>query len=399
VWDKVDLTYVLPWDMYLDARAKHWHQQEYIGDHYWIRLSEAKRKFKKANPDKWLGVDEREVPDEFGNKKQDMGLKNTDIADDIGVLVHIHEMFFPAENLWCIYSENYDNGDTLLFEGKMPVKDFAGRVMAPYVPMYFSKDPAKPMTGYSALKRVYDQITELNLDRTALATQVRKSARVYITPKGSLDDANKRALAAGEDGTVIEMDCKPDEIRNSLVAGPVNDLARSLIDYTVIIQRDLSESSNTADFTRGQETGVSATEISVLNNYTSNELGRYARTRDESFVNLVKLYLCMLHLFLSKSEAVVLNGKTVVVAPADVLGDFVVDVAESESTPQARAIKKQEIITILPTLINLGVNPAPLLQYVAELFELPEGVAVATPTPTPTPDANAFVNGVPNANI
>lgn len=400
VWDKVDLTYILPWDVYVDPQAKHWHQQEYVGDKYWIRLTEALRMFPKTIDADWTGEDAVNVPNSL---QETTVVKQTFEDVTLGTMVQIHEIYLPKQNRRIFYSEQYKDGNELISDDKIPIKDFAGRVLTPYVPLMYSTDPADPLKGYAAMSRIYDQIVEMNLDRSALAEQVRKSARVLVSPKGSLDDHAKRAIRAGRDGTVIELDVKPDEVRNAIIQLPVTELGRGLLEYGLIIGNDLTESQNTAGFTRGEALNTTATEINTLNVYTSTELGRFARIRDESFVRLARVYLGMLYLFVDSPDAIVLDKKTVVVSPEDIIGDFLIEVSESQSTPQAREIKKQEYLALLPVLQALQVPVPVLVENLIKLFDLDPKHAETAPAPAlmePELDKNALVNGGPaGANI
>jgi hypothetical protein len=135
-----------------------------------------------------------------------------------------------------------------------------------------------------------------------------------------------------------------------------------------------------APFTRGEATKASATEVQALAAYTASEIGRMARARDACITQTAHTYLVMLATLMGDtSELVQLHGKAYQMEAADLLADFQIFAHDLGTTPMSEAVKKQELLTLLPLLEKLGVAPDKLLAMVARSFDLPADMVAAPP--------------------
>jgi hypothetical protein len=154
--------------------------------------------------------------------------------------------------------------------------------------MYFNRIPDKPLDGYSAMARIYDQVFETNVIRSFQANAVRKASRQYLVRKGALDEEQMSQITSGIDGVFIEVD--DDSLSGIISPIPQNPMPAELQAYYQMVQSDKDKGSMFAPFTRGESTRASATEIVALAAYTSSEVGRMARERDKS-IEYISSYL------------------------------------------------------------------------------------------------------------
>jgi hypothetical protein len=128
-----------------------------------------------------------------------------------------------------------------------------------------------------------------------------------------------------------------------------------------------------APFTRGQATKATATEVTALAAYSASEIGRQARERDSAIAQAAQTYVVMLATLMDDDDFVVrLGGKSTVVKPDDLRGDFSFFAQDSGSTPMSEAVKKQEFTTLIPMLQQLGVSNETILKTLVRAYDLPE---------------------------
>ena len=123
------------------------------------------------------------------------------------------------------WSPQFANGDRFLEQDAIPFVDHNGESVIPIVPLYFNRKPDCPIEGYSAMKRIYDQIFETNLIRTFQANGVRKASRQYIIKRGTFDEESMAQITSGVDGLFVEID--DDDLAGAIRAVPNNPTPRS----------------------------------------------------------------------------------------------------------------------------------------------------------------------------
>jgi hypothetical protein len=149
-----------------------------------------------------------------------------------------------------------------------------------------------------------------------------------------------------------------------------------------------------APFTRGQATKATATEVTALAAYSASEIGRQARERDAAIAQAAQTYVVMLSTLMDDGDVVVrLGGKSQVVTPDDLRGDFSFFAQDSGSTPMSDSVKKQELTNLVPLLQSLGVSNDTILKSLVRAYDLPEDflpeaappMPPVAPTGAPTP--------------
>ena len=375
---KVDTCAVAPWEVILDRDARRYDDMKFIGHHYYMTLIEARHKFgdKKYNPVRKEQYFERYDSDydEYGGRDGEIGDYNFDHYKNIE-MVEIYDLHTGMMYFW---SPDWSEGNKFLMAEEVPFRDVNDDPIPPIIPLYFNRLPDKPVDGYSAMRRIYDQIYETNMVRTYQANAVRKASRQYLVKKGALDEEQMAQITSGIDGLFVEVD--EESLAGVMTAVPQNPVPPELEFYVNQVQRDKDKGSILAPFTRGESSRTSATEAAALAAYTSSEIGRLARERDSMIEHLATVYLNMVTLYIEEEGAnqlILIDGKSKAVTPANLEENFHIYAQDQASTPLSESVKKREFIQSIPTLANLGVPQKTLLAELVRALNLPEDFVTA----------------------
>jgi hypothetical protein len=362
--DKVCPVSLCPWEVILDRDAPRWDRQRFVGHRYFMPLDEAKEKFGNKS---FQGKARREYLD---YNRMDP-YEDTD-AGSYAEYVEIIEMYDLVNDELTFYCEDLERDNKVLQSGFIPFRDVNNRPVCPICPLYFNRQPAKPLDGYSAMRRVYDQLFEINVIRSFQANAVRKASRQYLVKSGLLDEEQMAQLTSGIDGLFIEVD--EENLEGVMRAVPQNPSPPELERYYAQVQEDKNKGSLMAPFTRGESSRVTATEAVALASYTASEIGRMARERDAMIEYLASTYLSILATFLEEepSSLIQMDGKVVEIKPDDLRGDFSIYASDQASTPLSDVAAKNQLLNNIPTLVNLGVPAITVLKEVVRVLNLPE---------------------------
>ena len=365
IYRRVDMFAVAPWEVLIDRQARRWQDCRFVGHKYYLPLSDAKEMFGNKQFDacrKYEYFDKSYKNDEDPN-----------IDVEMFKFIEIVEFYDMIHQEMIFWTPNWQGGDRFLEKTEIPFESASGEKRIPIVPLYFNRIPDNPLDGYSAMKRIYDQIYETNLIRTFQANGVRKASRQYLVRKGSMDDEQMAQVASGIDGLFIEID--DENINNVVVPVPQNQIPPELEQYYRQVQNDKDKGNILAPFTRGEATRSTATEVAALASYTSNEIGRLARERDSMIEQLATTYLDILRLYLEESgdrNIIAVDGKPVVVAPEDLNENWVCYAQDQAMTPISESVRKREYIQSIPMLQQLGVPTNTLLKELVRALGLPD---------------------------
>lgn len=389
---RVDMTPVGPWDIIVDDAATSWSTQRFIGHRYYLPIEEAKRKYgnKQYSKRTFARYIDRQDEDDTPAYRRDEDSITEPIADFIMVV----EFYDLVKEKMFIWSPDYKNGEKFLYDGVVldvgvveddeepeqekfdgiPFQTASGKPVVPIVPIYMSREPDEPLRGYSALRRVYDQIVEINTIRTFQANGIRKAARQWMVASGLLDPESMAKIAQGQDGEFIQVELSPgQDLRSAIAPVPHSPTPPELQTYEQQVESDFSRGSVMAPFTRGQATKATATEVTALAAYSASEIGRQARERDAAIAQAAQTYVVMLATLMDDGDVVVrLGGKSQVVTPDDLRGDFSFFAQDSGSTPMSDSVKKQELTNLVPLLQSLGVSNDTILKSLVRAYDLPE---------------------------
>jgi hypothetical protein len=384
---RISAVAVPPWEIILDRNARRFDEQKYMGHVYWCSLSDAREKF---GDKKFDGLD---MEDYFDNKER----RNADErpeGDDLFRYIRLYEIYDLLNNQLYFWSPQYKQGKEWLEKGPAPFFSANGEPIINIVPMYFNRIPDKPLDGYSAMARIYDQVFETNVIRSFQANAVRKASRQYLVRKGALDEEQMSQITSGIDGVFIEVD--DDSLAGIISPIPQNPMPSELQAYYQMVQSDKDKGSMFAPFTRGESTRASATEIVALAAYTSSEVGRMARERDKSIEYIARVYLGMIGLYLeeTKPEGVVIDNEVMFIRSKDLNDDFVIYALDQASTPISESVRKRELLQSIPLLQSLGVPNKELLNEVVRALGLPDTILQSA-----APGANPSVVGAGEGQI
>lgn len=375
------------WDVIVDCEAQEWEDVRFVGHRYWISKKIAMEKYGKAD------LQTHAKKSYLDNDEGDQGYNKEafNAVPDEFQYIEVIEMYNLEENTLHIWSPDYMNGEELLSDGVtiqvgsktdpkeikysgIPFKDETDTPISPIVPLYFSRLPDEPMRGYSGLRRVYDQIKEINTGRTYQASMVRRSARQWLVEKGVIDDDTMSKIAQGVDGEYFEVDIPAGKsLRQLIEAVPHTPVPAEIGRHLKEVQEDFERGSVLAPFTRGESSRATATEITALSAYSSSEIGRLARERDDVIESLSKIYISILKLYIEdEGDSIIINNEPTKITSSDLKGDFTFFANDSGSTPISTAVKKQEFMSVLPTLMQFQVDPTKLLTHLIQLMDLPQ---------------------------
>lgn len=368
---KIDTVALPPWEVILDREARRYEDQRYIGHKYYMTLMEARHKFgdKKYNPMRKEEYFDRYNADDHYDEGREISDQNFDYYKYIEV-VEIYDLHTRLLHFW---SPNWGDGQKFLLTEEIPFYDANDEPIAPIVSLYFNRLPDKPLDGYSAMRRIYDQIYETNMVRTYQANAVRKASRQYLVKKGVLDEEQMAQITSGIDGLFVEVD--EENLAGAIQAMPQNPTPPDLQFYVDQVQRDKDKGSILAPFTRGESSRTSATEAAALAAYTSSEIGRLARERDTMIEELAGVYLDMLSLYIEEDntkQVVMIEGSPKVITSTEIEDNFHIYAQDQASTPLSESVKKREFIQSIPMLQQLGVPPDQILSELVRSLGLPE---------------------------
>ena len=390
--DKVTIRAIPCWEVMLDRDATAATDQRFIGHTYYLNMVEAKRKFGNK---KFVAVPKENYFDEGGGPVSYTKQDYNDLPDDY-LYIEIVELYDLLHNEVYYWSPSYKNGDGIILRSEIPVRTYNDLPLAPIVPLFYSRSPSKPMEGLSSLARLYDQFYEKNILRTYWANAVRRDSRQYLYREGMVDEESLAKITAGVDGAMIAIDS--DTLSGIIMPVGVEPISSNFDRYLAAIDGDINRGSALAPFSRGEATKATATEITALAQYSASEIGKLARERDNSMENIVNVYIRTLVLLAEEGDKAVLNveGEGKVITPEDLEGKFRINALDQGSTPLSDAIRKQNLLSLLPTLQGLGVPPEKIKEEIIRAYELPKTFLEAIPEAPAAPAASPSAADVQN---
>ena len=387
--EKVAVRALPPWEVIVDFDATSWNSQRFCGHTYYLTLPEAREKF---GAKKFTTIPKK---DYFDDGKKYSGPKTDNLPDDYLYIQVVEFYDFSYDKLY-FWSPNWNNGEALLEKADIPVRSYDDKPLSPICPLYYSRKPEKPMLGLSAIARVYDQFYEKNILRTYWANAVRRDSRQYLYREGSLDEEALAQITSGVDGAMIAVD-------EATLAGiiqevPVTPISTNFDRYLSQIENDINRGSILAPFSRGEATKATATEITALASYSASEIGKMARERDAAIEALSTVYLRIISLLVEDGEKTVIevDGMPKVITLADLDAKFKIVALDQSSTPLSEAIKKQNLVSLFPQLIALGVPAEKIKTELIRLYDFPKDFLESKP-PEEAPQQQPQAPGVAGA--
>lgn len=369
ILDKVGIKACSPWEVIVDRDASVWGEMRFVGHIYFETVASMNERFGRK---KWNAV-----------RKEDYFNKNIPGSKD--PYTSVDQSSLPNQFLYCkvvelydfingklyFWSPNWSNGDGILSEDDIPLEENDGTLISPIIPLYYSRVPDQPMDGISAMKRIYDQVYEKNILRSFWANAVRRDTRQFLVKEGAIDEEALAKITAGIDGAMIPVDAE--HLAGVIAVVPSVPISSNHSLYLNQIDADLARGSVMAPFTRGETTKASATEIAALAQYTASEIGRLARERDSMIEKIASKYIRIISLMADEGEkeVIILEGQPTLVTPQKLEGKFKFVALDQASTPIAESVRRQQLLQLIPVILQLGVEPWKIRDEVIRLFDLP----------------------------
>jgi hypothetical protein len=375
---KTEIRAIRPWEVIVDTDASSWDTQRFCGHIYYLPLNEAK--------DKWGNKDWNPQPkdDYFSIQKRVLRNKDADLPEEYQYIkiVELYDLSYDSLYVW---TPNLKGDKQLIERSEVPLRTYDDQPLVPIAPLFYSRKPERPLCGISAVSRVFDQFYEKNILRTYWANAVRRDSRQYLYKEGALDEEALAKITAGVDGAMIPVD-------EPVLAGVIQQVGVEPISsnfdrYLAQIESDINRGTILAPFSRGETTGVTATEINALAQYSASQLGKLARERDYTIERLALIYLRSIALLADEGEkaSIRVENKPRVVSSKDLDAKFKIIALDQASTPVSAEINKQNLVNLAPLLIELGVAPEKIKEEMVRLFALPETFLEAVEQPPAPP--------------
>ncbi len=374
VLDRVALRAVPCWEVIVDKDASRWEDQRYVGHTYFITVKEAKERF---GAKKFTGI---EKEDYFAIMRQG-GRANRDkvtLPDDY-LYIKVAEVYDLMHDKLYFWSSQYAGGQKLLEKSGIPVRSYDDNPMAPIAPLYYARVPDIPLEGMSSMARVYDAMYEKNILRTYMANAVRRDSRQYLYREDVFDQEQLAQITAGVDGAMIGVDAE--SLGGLLIEVPTTPVSSNHERYLNAIEADINRGSILAPFSRGEATKATATEITALAQYSASEVGKLARDRDLAIEYVARLYLRVLALMIEEGEKAVVevNDRAKVVTLEHLDSKWKVSALDQGSQPLSDALRKRNLVELLPILTQLGVQPDDILEEIVRAYDLPKSFLEKAP--------------------
>ena len=362
--EKVSIRALPCWEVIVDMDASSFDEQRFVAHTYYLSIPEAKEKFGNKSYTAIPKVD-------FFTPQERYTGVTEDLPDDYLYIqiVEFYDMLYDQLYFW---SPNYKDGDGILEKSEIPIRSYNDKPMSPICPLYYARKPEKPMCGLSAVARVYDQFYEKNILRTYWANAVRRDSRQYLYKEGALDEEALAKITAGVDGAMIAVD-EP-VLQGVIQQVGVEPLSNNFERYLGFIENDINRGSILAPFSRGEATKATATEVAALAQYSASEIGKLARERDNTIEIIADTYLRIVSLMTEDKETAVIDvdGMPKIISSIDLEAKFKIVALDQSSTPLSQALKRNNIVQLLPVLLQLGVDPATIKDELIRLFEMPD---------------------------
>ncbi len=381
---KVAMRAIPPWQVIVDRDAAAWEDSRFIGHVYYLSVDEAVSKFGNK---KFTGAPQKDYFTDY-ERNTDRSYRSYGDTPDLPneyLYIEVVEMYDFVNNELTFWSSHWKSGQELLEKAAIPVMTFDGRPLSNLVPLYFARRPDRPMEGYAAMARIYDQVFEKNILRTFWANAVRRDSRQFIYKEGAFDEEALAKITSGIDGAMIPTDSDTlDGLIRVVEVPPISSNHAAYLNY---VEQDLQKGSLTAGFTRGEASKATATEVTALMQYTASELGKMARDRDGVIEQAVNLYVRMLIPLVDDGDTIVIatpdGARQATVSKLD--ADWSFYATDGGRTPLTDAAKKTQIMQLLAPLVQLGVPAEQIRSEVVRLFDLPDAFnEVEPPPPSPS---------------
>lgn len=380
-----------PWDVIVDRDAESWETMRFAGHIYHLSLKDTKSKYgehryvPKVEKNFWNPIEEtNELPDKFKS-------------------IQIVEFYDLEEDSLYIFTPDTGSGWMILFEGRIPIRSENDDPMLPIAPLYFDWLPDQPLIGISTIGHFYDQIREINFARTKRMDIVNKNSVGWVVDSSVIDDPGFSGFQQMRDGEILKMNLGGRSLESAFQRVDQNSLGSDFNTAVAETQADYERASNLPVQSRGESTGITATEVGFLNNYAANTIGKMNREKSQMIEAISQIYIRLVATRLDEKDSVNLtvDGEAQILKGSDLEGSFIFTSVDGNTSPITREQKKFAILQQAPVLMTLGVPKKTILEKINDYWEWGNDlVSEETPTilgalPPPPPQNPTEVPGVP----
>jgi len=365
--ERVAIRAIEPWNVIVDIEADRWDTQRFVGHIYFMQMSDASARW--GNKD-WQPIRKKAY---FSNTVEATRSKGeTTTLPDAYLYIKVVEFYDLVADELCFWSPNYASGDKLIEKSTIPVRTYDDRPFPGIVPLYYGRIPDSPLEGYSAMSRIYDQLFEKNIMRTHWANAVRRDSRQFLYRSDILDENMLAKVSAGVDGAMIGVE--GETLDGLLKVVDTGKMSSDFDRYAAMIEQDLSRGSLQAPFAHGEATKATATEITAMAQYSASEIGRLARERDSMISMLAALYIRMILVLTEDGDTTVIEvkKKPVIITAEALDGRFTYIPLDQAGTPLSNSYERQQLLTLLPVLTQMGIPQPVIRDELLRLFDLPD---------------------------
>lgn len=378
---------LMPYEVIVDAAAKTWETQRWVGHTYYIPFVQAQELYPKVS------FRTENTTDFF-----DTTISSTNRSDDDAQIpkeyqfVLIVELFDLIAKKVLFFSPSAPMQEAILDERDIPTSGKDGTPIVPIYPIFFESRADKPLEGISVLKAIVDPVLAKNQLRTAMLDHVARDVQVLLVRKGSIPGDTLSKIERAKTKTMVVVDLPAEQEFGDVFSElPAAQFHADYLSFEQILNADLARAFNLGPFVGGEITGATAEEIATARAYSQSTMGRMARVKDLAIENIVSSYLRIIAILVGASEEdliIRVGAETVKVLPEHLEGNYRLAAQDSGFVPETVAMKLQQFMSIYPLLAQQpGANIPALLSYLGKLTDLPDVLTTPIQTqPTPQPE-------------
>lgn len=369
--DQFRMTAIPPWDVLLDRTAPSWERQRFCGTRTWVPYQDAKERWNKRdwNPrEKLEYLDYARDNGTRGARGYNRPTDTTQMDNSVpkyALYVEVYEIYDLLRDRVYWWSPDCKEGHTLLGEEEIPLRDKEGGPLIPIVPLIFDSFAEKPLMGRAPLSRIVPAWSEKCNLRTHMANAVRRDNRIGLMSEEAFSEEGAAEITAGVDGTVVRV--PSEDVSKAMAWMQMPPLSMDYGTYERRLDDDINR-SGIADMAKGQATNATATEVQVMAEYTSTNISRLAKIKDDAMARCVEIYLAYIELFMSKPFVVAVGDEAEQLTREDFAARLFILPIDGASTPVTKALHRQQLLELTPVLTQLGSDPNKIREELVRAF-------------------------------
>jgi hypothetical protein len=249
----------------------------------------------------------------------------------------------------------------------LPLRAHSTQPVSPLPILTYLSHLAYPFRGTSHIDRVVDQFREKMMIRSNYATNIRVQVPLLIGPRDMFDADARGIYRTRPPGGMMEYDQKLAEnqsIGNLVMAVPSPNIPYDNQVYNQVVEKDIAGATLQAPADRAQISGGSATEVLQAAETSKSEIAILTAKRVVFLIQLFESVLAAIRTSIAAAgpDAVlhIVTGEAphevvIDITAADLDGNFVITLADTDSTQLARDrkfVKMTQVFTEIKPLAD-----------------------------------------------